>query len=228
VLPTQQAAFDSSELARAAKMLARWGDTGQARNFLVRQAQSAPEPANLVLTARAATLLGLPDVAVLTARLAGRHGIVLPHLGWPMPYQAAAGADAPLVLGLIRQESSFDPVIISAAGAVGLMQLMPETARQVGGQETSLTDPPTNMRLGVVYLQRLLAQFDNAVPYAVAAYNAGPRHVHEWIATNGDAAASGRNDDMLDWIEQIPFAETRNYVQRVLENRAVYAAELSQ
>ena len=125
------------------------------------------------------------------------------------------------MLGLMRQESSFDPAIISAAGAVGLMQLMPDTARQVGGQEATLTDPPTNMRLGTVYLQRLLARFDNAVPYAIAAYNAGPRHVHEWIATNGDAAAAGRNDDMLDWIEQIPkFAETRNYVQRVLENRA--------
>jgi soluble lytic murein transglycosylase len=181
----------------------------------------------LVLTARTASALGLPDVAVLVARLAGRHGVVLPHLGWPTPYQPAPGAEAPLVLGLMRQESSFDPAIVSAAGAVGLMQLMPETARQVGGQSVALTDPPTNMRLGVVYLQRLLAQFDNAVPYAVAAYNAGPRHVHDWIATNGDAAAAGRNDDMLDWIEQIPFGETRNYVQRVLENRAVYGAELA-
>ena len=224
ILPAQQAAFNNAELARAAKMLARWGDSDQVRDFLVRQAQSAPDPANLVLTARAASALGLPDVAVLTARLAGRHGVVLPHLGWPMPYRPDTGVEATLVLGLMRQESSFDPTIISAAGAVGLMQLMPETARQVGGQEATLTDPPTNMRLGVVYLQRLLAQFDNAVPYAVAAYNAGPRHVHEWIATNGDAAASGRNDDMLDWIEQIPFAETRNYVQRVLENRAIYAA----
>jgi len=104
---------------------------------------------------------------------------------------------------------------------------MPETARQVGGQAAALTDPPTNMRLGVVYLQGLLAQFDGTVPYAVAAYNAGPHRVQSWIETNGDAAASGRNDDMLDWIEQIPFAETRNYVQRVLENRAVYAAELN-
>jgi len=181
----------------------------------------------LVLTARAASALGLPDVAVLTARLAGRHGVVLPHLGWPVPYRPTAGAEAPLVLALMRQESSFDPGIVSAAGAVGLMQLMPETARQVGGQAAALTDPPTNMRLGVVYLQGLLAQFDGTVPYAVAAYNAGPHRVQSWIETNGDAAASGRNDDMLDWIEQIPFAETRNYVQRVLENRAVYAAELN-
>ena len=228
VLPAQQAAFDNAELTRGAKMLARWGDTDQVRDFLVRQAQSAPDPANLAMTARAASALGLPDVAVLTARLAGRHGVVLPHLGWPMPYQPTTGVDASLVLGLMRQESSFDPAIVSAAGAVGLMQLMPETARQVGGQEATLTDPPTNMRLGTVYLQRLLAQFDNAAPYAIAAYNAGPRHVHEWIATNGAAAASGRNDDLLDWIEQIPFAETRNYVQRVLENRAIYAAELNQ
>ena len=227
VSAAQTAAFGGAELARAAKMLARWGDTDQTRDFLVRQAQSSPDPANLVLTAGAASALGLPDVAVLTARLAGRHGVVLPHLGWPVPYQPAAGVEAALVLGLMRQESSFDPAIVSAAGAVGLMQLMPETARQVGGREAALTDPPTNMRLGTVYLQRLLAQFDNAVPYAVAAYNAGPRHVHDWIASNGDATASGRNDDMLDWIEQIPFAETRNYVQRVLENRAVYAAELN-
>jgi soluble lytic murein transglycosylase len=225
--PAQSAAFEKAELVRAGKMLAGWGDPGQARDFLVRQAQSAPDAANLVLTAREGGTLGLPDVAVLTARLAGRQGLVLPRVGWPVPYRPGGGADAPLVLGVMRQESSFDSAIVSAAGAVGLMQLMPETARQVGGGAAALTDPSANMQLGTVYLQGLLSRFGATVPYAVAAYNAGPRHVHDWIGMNGDAAASGRNDDMLDWIEQIPFAETRNYVQRVLENRAVYAAELA-
>ncbi|MEJ0047000.1 MAG: lytic transglycosylase domain-containing protein [Rhodospirillales bacterium] len=222
----QAASFDEADLVRAARMLARWGDAGQARDFLLRQAQSSPDGATLELTARAAAPLGLPDVAVAAARLAGRHGLVLPRLGWPAPYRPAGGADVSLVLGVIRQESSFDPGIVSAAGAVGLMQMMPATARQIGAGEAALTDPSENMQLGAVYLQSLLAQFGNVVPYAVAAYNAGPRHVHGWIDTNGDPAASGRNDDMLDWIEQIPFAETRNYVERVLENRAVYAAEL--
>jgi soluble lytic murein transglycosylase len=166
-------------------------------------------------------------VAVAVARIAGRQGIALPRLGWPVPFRPQGDVDVPLLLGLMRQESSFDPAVVSAAGAVGLMQLMPDTARQVGGTVAELTDAAANMRLGIKYFQGLLAQFGGQAPYAVAAYNAGPHRVHAWISANGDGLATGRNDDMIDWIEQIPFAETRNYVQRVLENRAVYTADLA-
>jgi soluble lytic murein transglycosylase len=110
------------------------------------------------------------------------------------------------------------------------MQLMPATARTVAGrigEQTSLmaltTDAAHNMRLGTAYLQAMLDQFGGSLPLAVAAYNAGPNRVAEWLAANGDPRAGAV--DMLDWIELIPFTETRNYVQRVLENVVIYRAK---
>ena len=115
------------------------------------------------------------------------------------------------------------------SGARGLMQLMPFTAQAMAkqiGTATSLvsltSDPAHNMRLGTAYLREMLDRFDNSLPLAVAAYNAGPHRVDQWLADNGDPRAGPI--DMLDWIELIPFNETRNYVQRVLENVVVYRA----
>jgi soluble lytic murein transglycosylase len=168
----------------------------------------------------------MPDVAVQIARLAGRDGIVLAQSGWPIPYTPPTGPVQPaLILGLMRQESSFDPQITSHAGAQGLMQLMAPTAAQLAhnlhAQATPLSDPQINMRLGEAYFAGLLAQFGGVVPFAVAAYNAGPHRVHVWLP--GNIAGTGP-DAMIDWIELIPYAETRNYVQRVLESAAIYQA----
>jgi soluble lytic murein transglycosylase len=112
------------------------------------------------------------------------------------------------------------------------MQLMPVTATTVakqigvGNSLVSLTrDPAHNMRLGSAYLKEMLQRFGGSLPLAVAAYNAGPDRVEQWLAQNGDPrAGAAQHIDMLDWIEEIPFAETRNYVQRVLENVTVYRA----
>jgi soluble lytic murein transglycosylase len=223
--------FETAELTRAAMILANWGDPPRARAFLLRAAQLKPDAATLELTARRGLSLGLPDVAVAAARLAGRAGIMLRQTGWPRPVApptTPGDVDPALVLALMRQESSFDAGIVSHAGAVGLMQLMPDTARQAGqggaGRALgNLTDPTINMRLGEAYLGKLLQQFDGVTAYALAAYNAGPHRARAWIAANGDAAAANQPDALLDWIELIPFAETRNYVQRVLENRVIYA-----
>jgi soluble lytic murein transglycosylase len=161
----------------------------------------------------------------------------------------ADAVDPAIVLGLIRQESSFDSATVSPAGARGLMQLMPGTAATVAHQiGTTISpvalifDPQQNMRLGTAYLRELLDRYDNALPLALAAYNAGPRRVDQWLAENGDPRSggdprtgpaggtpaggtpAGGTIDMIDWIELIPFAETRNYVQRVLENVVIYRA----
>jgi len=109
------------------------------------------------------------------------------------------------------------------------MQLLPSTAQMVARQigvpyQLGLltTDAQTNMRLGAGYLDQMLARFDGAMPLAAAAYNAGPGRVSQWIGTYGDPR--GGDVDMLDWMEQIPIGETRNYVQRVVENVVVYRA----
>src|ERR1700710_662978 len=100
------------------------------------------------------------------------------------------------------------------------MRLMPATARLVAAGHndgSALSDPATNMALGTTYLANLLNRFGGTVPYAVAAYNAGPNRVQQWLQQNGDQP-TGQTEAMIDWIELIPFAETRNYVQRVMEN----------
>jgi soluble lytic murein transglycosylase len=229
--PDQAASFAAAEMVRAATVLVAWGDPHWARQFLMQQAKAATDPASFALAARTASTLGLPDVAVQTARLAGRQGIALPRMGWPAPFDPPAGPppglDPALALGLMRQESSFDPGIVSYAGAIGLMQLMPATARQVAGSGQATPDlqnPTANMRLGVAYVEALLQQFGQARPVAIAAYNAGPHRARQWIAANGALAANADPAETIDWIEQIPFAETRNYVERVTENAQIYAA----
>ena len=206
----QVLAFTDREVVRAAAMLVAWNDPHRARAFLLRMDELAPDPADRALTARLALRLGLPDTAVFVARRMGRDGLVLPEAGWPIAAEPPAEpVDPAVALGLIRQESSFDIGAVSPSGARGLMQLMPFTAQAVAkqvGVATSLVsltnDPAHNMRLGTAYLQEMLDRFGNSLPLAVAAYNAGPHRVDEWLPENGDPRVGPI--DMLDWIELIP------------------------
>ncbi len=230
--PTRALDFAGSENARAAALLVAWGEPRRARAFVLRLDESAADGTDRTLAARLAVGFGLPDLAVAIARRAGRDGVMLTEAGWPLAVDPPAGPVEPaLALGLIRQESNFNTEAMSPVGARGLMQLMPATAQAVAHRLgdgtlniTALsTDPAYNMRLGTAYLGGLLDQFGGSMPFAVASYNAGPGRVADWVAANGNpAAASGV--DMVDWIELIPFSETRNYVQRVVENVVVYRA----
>jgi soluble lytic murein transglycosylase len=230
--PPQAVTFLGRELARAAMVLVAWGEPWRARPFLLRLQDASPDPIMQSMAARLALGFGLPDQAVAIARHAGRDGLILADTGWPTTVTPPAGPVEPAVtLGVIRQESGFDVNAASPAGARGLMQLMPGTAadmaRQLGVQPSlvSLTgDPQENMKLGTTYLQGLLDRFGGSLALALAAYNAGPGHVLDWLTTIGDPRAGAI--DMIDWIELIPFGETRNYVQRVIENVAVYRARL--
>ncbi len=226
----QALAFTDREVVRAAAMLVAWNDPHRARAFLLRMDELAPDPADRSLTARLALRLGLPDTAVFVARRMGRDGLALPDAGWPIAAEPPDGmVDPSVALGIIRQESSFDIGAVSPSGARGLMQLMPFTAQAVAkqiGTSTSLpiltSDPAHNMRLGTTYLRSMLDRFDGSLPLAVAAYNAGPHRVDQWLGENGDPRVGPI--EMLDWMELIPFNETRNYVQRVLENVVIYRA----
>ncbi len=229
--PARALDFAGSEDARAAALLVAWGEPRRARAFVLRLDELASDGTDRTLAARLAAGFGLPDLAVAISRRAGRDGVMLTEAGWPLAVDPPAGPVEPaLALGLIRQESDFNTEALSPVGARGLMQLMPATAQAVahklGDGTVNLaalsTDPAYNMRLGTAYLGGLLDQFGGAMPYAVAGYNAGPSRVADWLATNGDPAAGGIG--MVDWIELIPFGETRNYVQRVVENVVVYRA----
>ena len=136
-----------------------------------------------------------------------------------------------MLLAVIRQESAFDVKAVSSAGALGLMQLMPFTAKHVAKTlktkfrpKDLVKDGDYNIRLGRAYLQELIEFFDQSYVLAVAAYNAGPDRVNQWIQQFGDPRDYGV--DVVDWVETIPLSETRNYVQRVMENLEVYRHRL--
>ena len=163
-------------------------------------------------------------------RRAGAGGLVAREEGWPTPFPTPDDLLEPAIVNAVtRQESNFDPVAVSSANARGLMQLLPGTAAQVARQlgiahavGMLTADPSHNMRLGAAFLAGLIDRTGGALPLALAGYNAGPGRVNEWVGTYGDPRAGGIA--MLDWMELIPFGETRNYVQRVIENVAIYRA----
>jgi len=157
--------------------------------------------------------------------------LILPERGYPLrtPPSVAGGAEEAFVLGITRQESGFDPNAHSGAGATGMMQLMPGTARilarRLGYGAGELEDANYNMELGSAYLGQLVDQFSGSYIMAAAAYNAGPGRPTEWTSFCGDPRSS--SSDPADFIECIPFAETRDYVMRVLEATEVYRARLA-
>jgi soluble lytic murein transglycosylase len=230
VSPERLAAFADRELVRVVLALADLGDTRLARGFLLRIEALAPDAVDRRMAARLAQQIGRPDNAVWIARRAWADGVVLLDEGWPAPYPPPVEAAEPAFINAItRQESNFDPSAVSGANARGLMQLLPGTAAQVArrlGLPYQLawltTDPGFNMKLGAAYLADMLGRFGGNLALAAAGYNAGPGRVNEWLGTYGDPRAGGV--EMIDWIEMIPFTETRNYVQRVIENAVIYRA----
>ena len=178
-----------------------------------------------------AVMLGRPDLAVIAGRNARIEGYdTLIPIAYPT-VEVPFGHDSnfTLIHAITRQESQFDRAAISHAGARGLMQLMPGTAsdmsRNLGLRydRAALTeDTGYNIQLGSGYIDRVLRQYDGNYVLAIAAYNAGPGNVNKWIRANGDPRLPGV--DVVAWIEAIPFTETRNYVQRVLENLVMYDA----
>ncbi len=229
--------FDRMELVRIARALGQIGQDDLVRPFVLRVTEVAATPGERALAAGLAAEAGRPDLAVAVAHRAEREGVVLVNAGYPVP--SLPGSIKPehaLVLGLILQESAFHRDAVSSAGARGLMQLMPATAAKLARAinlvfkrqktlDTALThDTGLNLRLGSGYLQDLLAEFDGSYILAVAAYNAGPARVHKWMHDFGDPRDP--SVDPVDWIESIPFAETRAYVEHVLEGVQVYRRRL--
>lgn len=223
--------FGARDLARAAVTLADLGQSDRARMFLLRLEDLSPDATDRWLIARLATVIGRPDHAVWVARRAGADGVVLLEDGWPTPFPIPReGAEAALVNAITRQESNFDLSAVSSANARGPMQLLPATAQSVARRlgiphNTAMltTDPAHNMRLGSAYIADRISRYAGALPLAAAAYNAGAARVDEWLVTYGDPRLPS-GPDAREWVELIPFAETRNYVQRVIENTVVYRA----
>ncbi len=227
------ATFNRDELVRAVFLLNELGQHDLIGPFIDRLARLGDDPAHLVLVGRLALAIGRLDLATRVGRYAYLRGVRLTSLAYPVIDAPGNVPEPALMLSIARQESNFDIQAKSRRGARGIMQIMPATARKVSralnlrySKARLLRDPTYNMRLGGAYLKTLIERYDGTYILAIAAYNAGPQAVNRWISLYGDP----RSDDLdpIDWIEMIPYRETRNYVQRVLENLTIYRLRLGE
>ena len=224
----QRSQFQQKRIVRAVRALGASGRRDEQTMFIRALSEAVNSDTDRVLTAELAQSIGRPDLGVWTARSARIQGATFYYrAAFPNYSIAASGRQWSLTHGITRQESSFDRNAMSGVGARGMMQLMLPTAREqctrMGVEydpSRLLSDPAYNMMLGSAYFARLVNQWGGNYPLAVASYNAGASNVRKWIAANGDPRTPGV--DVIRWIEDIPFTETRGYVQRVLENSVVY------
>ena len=225
----EKAAFESDPLVRALRHMARNRmDWRTERAFFSAISEKAKTPNEMAMVGNLAKELGLEEMAVVAGATAPEHGLVgferLAHPTVTVP----AGTNWTMAHAIMRQESEFDQTRVSHAGARGMMQLMPGTAREQAGKlgmnymSANLTrDTQYNIRLGDAYFKRMLDYYDGSYPLALGAYNAGPGRVNQWLRMNGDPRKG--EIDYQTWIEKIPANfETRYYIMRVLGNAVAY------
>ncbi len=222
--------FEDRQEIRAVRMLSEIGAKETYTRFVLALAETLPTDAEAAQLVDLVRGQGDQYLSMKVVRAAAKHGYVLPERGYPLHATPGGGSvEVAYVLGITRQESGFDPHVRSPAGATGMMQLMPATARSLshkyGYGEGSLEDADYNMQLGSAYLGQLMDQFGGSYVMATAAYNAGPGRPTEWTGACGDPRMS--STDPADYIECIPFSETRDYVMRVMEGMQVYRARLA-
>ena len=227
------AAFTQTHVFRAAAQLYAAGEHDLAERFFTHIAEDLPQ-ADLPAFGAYLAQKTDPHIQVTFGKRAAARGVVLPRYYFPMHPVANLNHPVPteLVLAISRRESEFNPAVQSSAGARGLMQLLPSTAKRmardvgVAFTETQLDDWQYNARLGAAYLADLSGQFDGNLVMIAAGYNAGPNRPRDWMKRLGDPRTG--QVDILDWIEQIPYRETRNYVMRVAESVNIYRSRRGQ
>lgn len=229
IAPLDRGEFNARPVVQAVREVARQGDWRTQARFFTTLANDAETPADHALVAELAREIGRRDLAVVVGRGAREHGldgfqsIAFPQMPVPPGYES----NWTLIHAITRQESQFSQNAVSSAKARGLMQLLPSTAQEQAGKIGlsysfgALTDDPLyNIQLGSSYYSRMRDYYGGSWPLAAAAYNAGPGNVNKWLRANGDPRTG--EIGILEWIEKIPIYETKNYVQRVMENAVVY------
>ena len=224
--------FYKKELVKIVYLLDELNKDKYTKNILKHIANDNVGSGSEILAAELASNISRYDFAIQISKLASyqkrfHNDLSYPIISTPTYVNGRKIPEPAFILSLIRQESEFDMTANSHAGAQGLMQLMPYTAKLVSKQaklpysKSRLTsDPEYNINLGSHYIAGLILQYDGAYPFATAAYNAGPNRVKYWKKINKDPQKN--QVDFVDWVELIKFKETRNYVQRVMENYNVY------
>ena len=226
--------FNGHELVEIVKFLVQYNQEKQISPFIKRLFLLNQKPIWKYLTAKLATDANRPDLAIWVSKRASRDGVYLIDAGYPIikiprlkTFGNISKLEKALVLAVIRQESEFKQKAISSASSRGLMQLLPSTAKNLAkelkvsySRKKLNENPEYNLLLGQAYLSKILTKYNNSYILALAAYNAGPKQVKRWIKKFGDPR--NKEIDAIDWVEKVPFYETRNYIQRVIENLQVY------
>ena len=228
IAPETRAAFANREVVRAARLEGEQRDWLAQTQFIRKIAADADSDVDHALAMDLSRSLGRPDLAVITSRNARKSGARDPiRMGFPtVPVPPAMDSHWTMIHAIARQESQFDRQAQSGVGAKGLMQMMNPTAKEQAGKlglpwnPDRLIDVDYNVMIGSSFFDRMLTYYQGSYVLAVASYNAGPGNVNKFIRANGDPRLPGV--DVVDWIEAIPFSETRTYVQKVLENAVVY------
>lgn len=227
------APFTESSVFRAAAMLEEAGAGPLATRFMLQLAQ---DMSGQEIGALAGLAIEWNDanMALVLAKAAADKGVIWPRAYFPMMGMHKMDLPVPnwLALAIARRESEFNPAAVSGAGARGLMQVMPATAKMMAGKvglpyepARLTTDPGYNAALGSAYLAGLVEEFGMSPVLVAAGYNAGPGRPRKWISERGDPRSD--NVDVVDWVEHIPLRETQNYVMRVAESLAIYRARMS-
>lgn len=225
-------AFAGSSVLEAARLLAQAGDRTLAKRFFLHLAESL-DGAELAQLADLALSMNEPHIAVLIGKAAAERSVIIPRAYYPVTEMVPEGlkVSRALALAISRRESEFDPAARSHADARGLMQLLPGTAKIVAAElgldyepGKLLTDPGYNAQLGAGYLAKMVAEFGPSIALVASGYNAGPGRPRRWVTEFGDPRLA--ETDIVDWVETIPFTETRTYVMRVVEGVVIYRAKL--
>lgn len=229
--------FENRELVRALRLMSEVGARRDFESIAYYLDDTLEDPQEIELLAQMAREQSYPRTALRSAKAGLFRGVVAVNAAYPLielppAVQARSRPEPALVLAIIRQESEFDQFAVSHANAHGLMQLLPTTARATANRNgisynrAALTaDPSYNMTLGSAFLGQMIDEFGGSYVLAIASYNAGSHRAREWISDWGDPRSP--SVDVVDWVELIPFNETRNYVQRVMENLQVYRHRLA-
>lgn len=225
--------FYNKSIVQAARYLHQAGYWKETTEFLDAMAADIKDPEEYILIADLSESLEHYHNAVRIGKKGLEKNIMMVDHAFPtiLPRMRSVTQEWALVHGLIRQESQFDPQARSPVGALGYMQIMPKTAREVARKkglahqtEWLISRPDHNIEIGETYLGQLLRRYDGSYPLALAAYNGGMGNVDKWIVRFGDPRTGAIG--MIDWIEMIPFDETRNYVQRVMESTYIYRLKM--
>lgn len=226
---------ENSDLVKAAKILLADNKVELAKVYIKKAIEGAKSKGEIALLVKIIADSKNIYHTVSMAKIAAHNNVFLQEYLFPIPYQIdKKHIEVPLTYGIIKQESVFDPKAISNKNAMGLMQLIKETACSTAKSLSmrcdisKLTkDPKYNITLGSKYLSDLIKKSNGSYILSIATYNAGPKNVNKWICSFGDPREMKKLEQIIDWLELIPFAETRNYVQRVLENTQVYRSILN-